>query len=258
MRRSFLARSIVAGGRLVILCAVANAFGQQPAPGGAVDRLPDWSGIWLSDHWPAGNPGGTGASQSLPLQAHPPYNPEWEARFQAMLAAKRHFKGGKSCVWYFPGVMDSPFAFEILITRAETAMSFEDDEIRHILTDGRSHPAPDDRWPTPWGDSVGHWEGTTLVIDTIAVAKDPSPFSPMVSRSVHYEERLRMVGKDKLEDRLTISDPAAFIHPWTVTLSYTRVKNQDRIINGDCTQNDRNPITNGVEGLAPADSAPEK
>lgn len=96
-----------------------------------------------------------------------------------------------------------------------------------------------------------------MVADTVAVAKDRSPFSPMVSDSVHYEERLRMVGKDKLEDRLTISDAAAFTHQWTVTLSYAR-QESDWIINGDCTQNDRNPVTNGVEGLAPAGSAPAK
>ncbi len=253
-----MAKTIAAGAFLSLLCVVTNAFGSQPAREHTVADLPDWSGIWMSDDWPEGNPGGTGANHSLPLGAHLPYNAEWEARFQTMQAALRHSHGGKSCVWYFPAVMDGPGVFEILITRTETAMSFEDDEIRHILTDGRSHPAPEDRWPTPWGDSVGHWEGGTLVVDTVSVAKDPSPFSPMVSESVHYAERIRMVGKDKIEDRLTISDPVALTHPWTVTLSYIRVKNQDRIINGDCTQNDRNPIINGVEGLAPTSGNPTK
>lgn len=253
-----MAREVAASALLTFACATTSAFGAPHAKADVPARLPDWSGIWMSEHWPQGNPGGRLASDSLPLQSHLPYNAEWESRFQAMRAAMRDFRGGKSCVWYFPGVMDSPWAFEILITRAETAISFEDDEIRHILTDGRSHPAPDDRWPTPWGDSIGHWEGDTLVADTVAVAKDRSPFSPMVSDSVRYEERIRMVGKDKLEDRLTISDPAALTHPWTVTLTYVRAKNQDRIINGDCTENDRNPIVNGVEGLAPADSRPEK
>ena len=42
-------------------------------------------------------------------------------------------------------------------------------EIRHIYTDGRPHPSADEIWPTPWGDSIGHWEGETLVVDTIAV-----------------------------------------------------------------------------------------
>ena len=253
-----MAKPVAVGAFVTFVCVITNAFGAPQEQVGALARLPDWSGIWISEHWPQSNPGGASASQSLPLQAHPPYNAEWEARFQAMLAAKRNFRGGKSCVWYFPAVMDGPFAFEILITRAETAISFEDDEIRHILTDGRSHPAADDRWPTPWGDSVGRWEGDTLVADTVAVAKDRSPFSPLVSGSVHYEERIRMVGKDKLEDRLTIADPAAFTHPWTVTLSYVRARNQDRIINGDCTENDRNPIVNGVEGLAPANGRPGK
>lgn len=251
-------KSVVAGAALGLLCVMTSAFAKQHAPKDAAGPLPDWSGIWMSDDWPQGNPGGAGASRSLPLHSHPPYTAEFEARLQAMQAAAGPFRGGKSCVWYFPGVMGSPWAFEVLITPAETAISFEDDEIRHILTDGRSHPAPNDRWPTPWGDSVGHWEGGTLVVDTVSVATDPGPFSPKLSDSVRYEERIRMVGKDRLEDRMTITDPAALMHPWTVTLSYTHVKNQDRIVNGDCTQNDRNPITNGVEGLSPADGNPGK
>ena len=68
----------------------------------------------------------------------------------------------------------SPLMFEILTTPEETAMIFSSREIRHVYTDGRPHTPNEDLWPTPWGDSIGHWEGQTLVIDTIEVSSPAS------------------------------------------------------------------------------------
>jgi hypothetical protein len=65
--------------------------------------------------------------------------------------------------------MTDPFmSFELLLTSEETAMLFSKHVVRHVYTDGRSHPAREDLWPTAMGDSVGHWEGDTLVIETVA------------------------------------------------------------------------------------------
>ncbi len=247
---------IIAAALLCVLLAAAHAGDGQTARERTWAALPNWSGIWLSDDGiqtrvGLGNdPDGPGPTDRI-LGAHLPYNQQWEARFQDMHSAPAEPPVGKSCVWYFPGVMEGPKVFEALITPEETALIFEAGEIRHILTDGRLHPAPQDRWPTPWGDSIGHWDGGTLVIDTVAVAKDPTPFSPLVSDSAHFTERIRLVGKDRLEDRLTVTDPVALARPWTVTLPYRRVTAQDRIVHGDCAQNDRNPIVDGKLLITP-------
>ena len=249
---------VVAGGAL---CSAADA----PHHTHPARALPDWSGIWLSDdgimdrigltNGPAGP--GPGMFERI-LNGHPPYNPAWDARVKTFFAEQFKMVGqgkepgpGKTCMLYFPAVMEGPSAFEVLITSKETAFIFEHGEVRQILTDGRAHPAPEDRWPTPWGDSIGRWEGSTLIVDTISVAGDRTPFFTPLSDSARFSERIRMVGKDELEDRLTVIDPVALTRPWTVTLPYKKVVSVDRIIHGDCAENDRDTIGNGKGSLAP-------
>jgi hypothetical protein len=62
----------------------------------------------------------------------------------------------------------------------------------------------DEIWPTPWGDSVGHWEGDTLVVETIQVDAQI-----LDTRGARFTERIRKVGKDRLEDVLTMTSPSA-------------------------------------------------
>jgi hypothetical protein len=221
--------------------------------------LPNWSGLWIADDGImtrlglTNGPEGPGPQfKDRILGAHPPYNPEWEAKYQSM-QKERALRPPITveCGFYYPGVMESPWVFEVLITQEETAVIVAGREIRHILTDGRTHPAEEDQWPTPWGDSVGHWDGQTLVIDTVSVSTGRHPLNPIQSESAHYTERMRLVNKDRLEDQLTIEDPVAFTHPWTITIPYKRVTNLDRLIHGDCSANDRNPIVDGKLTIAP-------
>jgi hypothetical protein len=226
-------------------------------------RLPDWTGLWIADDGImtrlglTNGPEGPGPGfRDRILGAHPPYNAEWEAKYRAAQTNAANSAPSVECGFYYPGVMESPWVFEVLVTPEETAVIVAGREIRHILTDGRTHPTEDDRWPTPWGDSIGHWEGQTLVIDTVAVSTEGSVrqalWNPMVSGSAHYTERVRKAGKDRLEDQMTIDDPVAFTHPWTVTIPYKRITKLDRLIHGDCMANDRNPIVDGKLTITPA------
>lgn len=241
--------------------ARASAGSKADAQGAAAANQQSWLGVWYTDdgifdrvglgpNTPEGP--GPGVFGRI-LSAHPPYNATWEVRYRAARAAAEHAGpiAAKGCTFYFPAIMEAPWAFEVLITREETALIFENGAVRHILTDDRRHPPPEDRWPTPWGDSVGHWEKDTLVVDTISVAKDLGPFFAMVSDAVRFSERIRMVAPDRLEDRLTVTDPVAFAHPWTLTVPFKRVKNVDRIIHGDCAEHDRDSIVDGKFELKP-------
>ena len=49
----------------------------------------------------------------------------------------------------------------------------------------------------------------------------------------------------------TVIDPIAWKHPWTVTLPYKRLTTLDRIIHGDCAENERDVIVNGKEIVTP-------
>lgn len=222
----------------------------------AFGALPSWQGVWYIDDGifdrigPGPNrPEGPGPDIfDRKLSQHPPYNVDWEARYQGLRVALAHAFSiaAKGCTFYFPAIMEGPYAFEVLITAEETAFIFErGSAVRHVLTDGRRHPSAQDRWPSPWGDSVGHWEGGTLVVDTIAVAKDPTPFFAMVSPDARFTERIRQIDADHLQDQLTVTDTVAFVHPWTVILTYKRVRILDRLIHGDCMENDRDAIIGG-------------
>jgi hypothetical protein len=143
--------------------------------------------------------------------------------------------------------MESPWAFEVLITPEQTAFIFAGREIRHIYTDGRAHPPSDELWPLPWGDSIGHWQGDTLLVDTLSVQQESaiSPHGPMLSSSARFSERIRRVGAERLEDVMTITDPIALTHAWTLTIPYAPVISINRLIHGDCMENDRNPVVDG-------------
>ncbi|HEY6454519.1 MAG TPA: hypothetical protein VIY90_04480 [Steroidobacteraceae bacterium] len=157
----------------------------------------------------------------------------------------------KLCTYGFPTIMDVFEMFQVVVTPEETLFVFDNGEARHIYTDGRGHPGKDDLWPTAMGDSVGHWEGETLVIDTVARTEGSLRMGPnSLSARAHFTERVRRLNKNNLENQLTIEDPVALIHPWKMTFHYTRAADLDRMLPWDCA-NDRNPVVNGKLTVAP-------
>jgi hypothetical protein len=239
----------------VMLSVLASGCGQQgSARVRAFAQLPDWNGIWMSDDGVMSDLELSGYPAHLDMSRHilsgkAPFTTAWESRVAAFRAAI--MPTSKDCGFYFPLVMESPWMFEVLITPEETAMIFGGREVRHIYTDGRRHLNADSIWATPWGDSVGKWEGDVLVVDTIAV--QPSNFSagPLLSDRARFTERIRMVAPDRIEDDITISDPIALTGPWRLILPYRRTS-LDRLVHGDCLENDRNPMVNGKLTIAPA------
>lgn len=105
--------------------------------------------------------------------------------------------------------------FEIIQTPGRVTMIFEYDHfVRQFYTDGRPHP--EDLSPTWMGDSVGKWEGNTLVIDTVGfndktwLDNQGHPHSD----SLHLVERIRRVSRGAMTDDITIDDPKAYTKPW--------------------------------------------
>lgn len=104
---------------------------------------------------------------------------------------------------------------EIIQVPGRVLMLFEYDHFnRQIFTDGRAHPK--DPAPTWMGDSVGKWEGDTLVIDTVGF-NDKTWLDAVGhphSDQLHLVERIRRVNHDTLTIDLTIDDPKAYTKPW--------------------------------------------
>ncbi len=235
---------------LALSAAAAQAEPNTPRRTAAFSRLPNWTGEWAPFPLKV-DLGGQGGPKGILFLGHPPYKPDWEAEFQARLKAA-DVKTHVSCVIDFPMIMESPQPFELLVTPEQTLLTVGDGANRHIYTDGRKHPGPDDLWPTGVGDSIGHWEGRTLVVDTIARRAGPDTFTGRVafSEAAHFIERIRETGPGRLEDQLTIEDPVAFTHPWKMTLAYQRLTDLNRIIPYEC-ENDRVTVVDGKAKINP-------
>jgi len=94
---------------------------------------------------------------------------------------------------------------------------------RNIVMDGRPHlPANVRQW---YGDSHGHWEGNTLVIDV-------TNFSPKTDfqgsrENLHLVERWTRTGPTSLEYVVTIEDPAVWTKAWTVRQEFNKQSDQE-------------------------------
>ncbi len=79
----------------------------------------------------------------------------------------------------------------------------------------------------------------------------PVPGIAELSVQARFTERLEQVGKDTLQDRMTIDDPLRFAHSWSLAIRYKRVTDVDRLIEVDCSENERNPVVDGKFTITP-------
>jgi hypothetical protein len=121
----------------------------------------------------------------------------------------------------FPRVFLHPYPIQIVQTPGEVIMLFEYDSLRHqIFTDGRAHDTT--LGPLWMGDSIGHWEGDTLVADTVNFNDKTwlDRIGHPHSESLHIVERIRRVDHDHLVDDITIDDPKAYTKPWSTHIEF--------------------------------------
>ncbi len=218
--------------------------------------LPDWSGVWQMN----GNTvfdrasvePANGAAGVANVREHPPYNAEWEAKYQAnikKIAADRWPDPLTFCgvPAGFPRALNVPDTYEFVV-RPEQAWILTENgpNVVRIYTDGRAHPATDDVWNTFSGDSVGHWEGATLVFDTIAMLGEGSTIIDRTgvihSNALHVVTRLHKVDANTMEANMTLEDPVAFTKPWSVTKRYRKLPAGTRAYDYACSENNRNLV----------------
>jgi hypothetical protein len=191
-------------------------------------KLPDWSGIWITK----------GTNKTLdPSGKTLRYNEEWLNKLDE--EDRKHNNKRDSltltCVAGFPRLLAMPYPFAIMITPEQVLIHYAHREVRHIYTDGREHPPVDELWPNAWGDSVGHWEGNTLVISTISTKPDFWIDSTGATLSAQAEiiERMTMVDHSHLKNEITIVDPTSLDTPWKFTRFYRRTMATD-IVDEQC------------------------
>jgi hypothetical protein len=204
----------------------------------ALAKLPDFGGVWtpvISDQ--------VAQERTNP----PPWTPQIAKQIEHMYAEEKAGRPFPVIDHCFPTGMPSYMlithnAFELLVTPGRVTLLGEGDgnRLRRIYTDGRPHPADPD--PSFHGHSIGHWDGQTLVVDTIAVL--PQVFLAVNEAvgvpnngDMHIVERIHLLDADTLADDLEISANKLLTKPWKTTRKYYRQRAQKYdIVEGVCVQ----------------------
>jgi hypothetical protein len=256
---------------LGFLAAAAIALGQStpapapkaahkaptPADWAALGKLPDFTGVWEiplgggaargagrgSAPGAAGAPGASGrAGRGRGMAPAPALTPEYAAKSaeQARLAAKAEDNPSANCLPPgMPGIMSQPYPIEILMTPGQVTIVVEAyTQVRHIYTDGR--PMPDDPDPSFDGTSIGHWEGGTLVVETIGFEPVPRGINFPYSEKMKIVERFKLSDPDTLSVETTILDPLALTQPYAMGNRVVKRHRSWTIAEYVCEENNRN------------------
>ncbi len=207
-----------------------------------LDALPDWGGIWFLMRDPAGGPG-----------PQPFLKGEYLERFESWRDQVRENNGvelrsrSNCSPPGLPRIMRlAQYPYEFLFTPGRVTINQEAwMQTRTIWTDGRDHPPMEELDPSFHGHSIGHWEGETLVVDTIGIS-DRLEFGEGGKHSDQFRlvERIGISPDDPdvLVNHMTMTDPEALAEPYVVEARYRRDRH-GALIEFQCAENDRNPVS---------------
>ncbi|MBV8903871.1 MAG: carboxypeptidase regulatory-like domain-containing protein [Acidobacteriia bacterium] len=204
-----------------------------PTPSGPApltrEGKPDLTGVWYAQRTvDAGKP------EMLP----------WAQKlFEERLANNAKDSPGAHCLTRGITAAGALFPYEIVQTPTRLVMIFEDDIPSHrtVYLDGSGHPKdPNPNW---MGHSIGHWEGQTLVVDTIGF-NDKSWLDaqghPHTER-LHVTERLHRPDLGHLEIEFTLEDPGAYTQLWVIK-RVADLDTHDQIGEYVCTEGERDAV----------------
>ena len=216
--RAFFATAVALG----MIATQVVPVAAQETDGGSVPRLadgrPDFSGVWWSS--------GIGVEEHTLDELERLYTPEARLRMDQLTEDD---DPTLRCIPFgYPRAITLPSTQQFQIVQVPGLMVILNEyfhSFRVIPTDGRDHP--EDMYPTYLGDSVGRWEGDTLVVDITGFngeiwladsADKPTPTSTggwFTSDALHVVERWRRIDMDTLEYQATVEDANVLSGPWT-------------------------------------------
>jgi len=237
-----------------ILVSGLTVFGQS---------TPDFSGVYYPFQPGAGQRGTAAAGQRTTTPPPPPtrsaptgdlstgraanapsltseYMAKWEVIRKSRMSGSYEYDRVANCLPPgMPSMMGAAYGMEIMQGKDRiTFFSEWMDAMRRVYIDGRkpTQKILDD--PTYAGYSTGHWEGDTLIVDTVALHPDSfidgsSPHSDEMT----IKERIRFTSPGILEDRVTVNDPKALTKPWEIVHTYKKaVPPNDQLREFACTE----------------------
>ena len=134
---------------------------------------------------------------------------------ETLSISERCLEPGSGGLPYLPGGIISA-GYQIVQTR-DTVMIFTEamHDVRIIRLNGTHLPSAIKGW---LGDSVGHWEGGTLVVDTTNFR--PETHFQGSSERLHVVERFTRTGRDTMQYRFTVDDPETWATTWTAEVLF--------------------------------------
>ncbi|HEY4030578.1 MAG TPA: hypothetical protein VGM25_09565 [Caulobacteraceae bacterium] len=145
-----------------------------------------------------------------------------------------------------PRVMTAPYPIEVVTQPRQVIILHEIQHLMRFIYLNEQHPSGDDLTPTYGGHSVGHWEGDTLVADTVGTEGGLTTLDQAdrpKTGDIHIIEHIKKIdGGKKLEDLVTFDDPKVYTKPWTARLLYDW-RPDIRFIEYICEENNRNPVS---------------
>ena len=206
------------------------------------DGKPDLNGVWERPFVPD-------MTKSFKNQQGPatlPFRPEAAEAFKNYDPAKFDYTG--HCLPQgLTRSMNSPFPMEIFQTAKRVAFLYEAWNVFHVApTDGRDHPKNLDA--TWMGDSVGHYEGDTLVVDTIGFNEKTrlDTIGHPHSDALHVVERFTRTDAQHIGYEITIQDPKTFTQPWKNTRTFT-LRPDWEIMEYSCEENNKDVLEGHIK-----------
>jgi hypothetical protein len=217
------------------------------------DGKPDLNGIWqavntaawdIQDHvGQLGIPPGIGVVEGNEI----PYQP-WALAKKQENFANRKTADLTEANCYLPGVPRityMPYPFQIAQSSKAIAFSYEFAHALRVIHMEGEHPDPNGFLDTWMGDSRGHWEGDTLVVD-LRNFNDQTWFDKagnFHSEALHVVERYSLADAGHMNYEVTIDDPKVFTKPWKMSMPlYRRMETNAKLLEYECvfyTQEER-------------------
>lgn len=222
---------------LIFALMIGWAAGQTPprpdqrlAPRMA-DGKPDFTGFWNIPYTP-------NLARDTP-EAEIPYTPAGLKAFR-----EHDSKDDPTSFCWYPGVpriMQSPYPVQFIHTPQYLVMAFEYMRLWRVIPIGKAHP--DRVEPSFMGDSIGHWEGDTLVVETIGL----NDRTWLDTAGHQHSDQMKVIERftrqgDNIVMNYDIIDPVMYQKPWNLERPLTPLKavhGLPELIEYACTENNR-------------------
>ncbi len=235
--------------------ALESLEGVALSPERLPDGRPNLTGFWVPPggllevyRGPSGVTGLPAGPNNVPRVRRdiPEMKSPYKERYEQVVARAAAAELGSSTALCLPqgmpAMMGAIYGLEILQTPKIIAITSEWQAFtRRVWMDLKEHPPADELDATYAGHSIGHWEGDTLVVDTVGIREDVPLDSTRIPHSpnAHLIERFTQFSPGVLVNDITIEDPEVFVTPWKYRYLYV-YKPDLRLREYVCLENNRN------------------